>query len=239
MSVHIGDDEDDLTRADCEFCHELRAGQAADYKRIFGLDESGRVIATTEHFALVVDLSPVDEGHLLVLPIAHFLSMARAIERHRAEFEAFIALVQELYRAAFGDQTIIEHGSTAGEPKNTSCIEHAHWHLLPFGPELLEIVRSDLPSSPRRLEELTDLTVADGDRAYIFAAHGDERLLFEMDRLPNRQYARSVAGRALGLADPAQWDWGVNPRPERLARSLGRARSALAALAAKGGLGGE
>jgi diadenosine tetraphosphate (Ap4A) HIT family hydrolase len=210
------------------FCTELAGLGTSVFQDIYAPEFTSREILSTRSFTLVVDLSPLQVGHLLLLPKDHYLSFAEAIPAHSEEFFDTIATVEAKYRETFGDLCFLEHGSSTADDRN-ACITHAHLHLLPSSyPQILQIaVTDDLQSTElRRFSDLNEHSV--GRNAYYLIAGAGAGVnainIFQPQRSMPRQYIRSVIGRNLGMVDP-EWDYALFPRPDLLRETLRRTNS--------------
>lgn len=104
-----------LQRADCPFCHPDFAARA--------IDQSGGLL-------VVPDLYPVTPGHLLIVPIEHFIDFFALPEylRHLADQLLFKHRRRILAEdpAVTGFNIGMNCGAVAGQ-----TVMHAHIHLIP------------------------------------------------------------------------------------------------------------
>lgn len=102
---------------DCLFC-KIAAGTLP----------SARVLET-DHAVAFLDINPVNQGHVLLVPRAHHATLADLPDDLAA---ATATLVPRLCRAvlaatgAVGLNLIVNNGEVAGQ-----TIHHGHWHLIP------------------------------------------------------------------------------------------------------------
>lgn len=115
---------------DSDFCGEFAGSQATPFAATYP-DQPGRILASTETVSVLVDLAPLVPGHVLVVPHQHVMAFGHLDE---TAWTHAIALRDRAVRAvtdAFGPTVIVEHGSDVHRGSG-SCVEHAHWHVLPL-----------------------------------------------------------------------------------------------------------
>lgn len=206
---------------DCEFCASPVADQESTLRPI-----ANRLVAACGEILLVADRAPMTLGHLLLIPRGHHTGMASFFTEARSEL---MRALTRRYRAAFGGCTVMEHGSSGLASRAGPCIDHAHWHLLPYKHELRPIVESDYGTLLRpvnlRRQFAQDYSCAD----YLLYWDVDGAriaILDEAVRLP--QYARSVVARHLDAsAMPYDWDWALRADNTLLDSTLAAARTAF------------
>jgi diadenosine tetraphosphate (Ap4A) HIT family hydrolase len=195
-------------------CNEFQDNdRQSSFVLTYGGMPRSRVLADSRNFVLVVDLSPIVRGHVLLAPKVHYLSLATAIGQHLGEFRQFIAQVRRVYCEAYGSCVVLEHGSSPDDARRSSCISHAHWHILPFNTELARYIDADELSGVRTLVRWSDLALAQRAAPYFLYWDNVAIKLFETTHLPYRQYVRSLVGRHLGMSTE-EWDWTVVIRKE-------------------------
>jgi diadenosine tetraphosphate (Ap4A) HIT family hydrolase len=206
-----------------DLCQELRGSNETSFDLVYQGDPASRYVAGTANFRLIADLSPLTLGHLLLLPVDHYLSFAAMVDEYGDEIERILTPVLPRYRTTFGDLTIMEHGSS--KDTHAACITHAHWHLVsaPYT-EVARIVVGD-GMEPFPIETFRDLGAAlQDDRAYYYCSDGTRHLVFGVGHRMRSQYLRSVIGRVIGIPDPL-WDYSVVVRKELLRETMVRVKS--------------
>lgn len=106
-----------MTNADCLFCKIVR-----------GEIPCAKVLETDTVLAFL-DIAPVNKGHVLVIPKAHFadiwdLPPALSPDLMAAVQKVGLALKEGL--GALGMNLGMNNGAAAGQ-----LVLHAHWHLIP------------------------------------------------------------------------------------------------------------
>lgn len=234
-----------MTNARAENCDFCELGQVDVPGGSPGLSARRLHQETRTGLGVYADIAPVKAGHLLLLAPGHDLTMATALAEDDERWR-YVDAVREAYLRTFpGDGlTILEHGS-GGMGHRRDCIEHAHWHLLPFESGLGEVIDEDLRSAmtvgraeKRDLVDARALDARYGERNYLFYLdHGKDPgpaspparvWVYSLETsLPYQQYTRSVghrytaglAGTAVGTLD---WDWALHAGGELVDRTLAR-----------------
>lgn len=208
---------------DCDFCAPTDSDSQSPVHHF-----ANRIVATCGKLLVVADRAPMTVGHLLLITREHHTGFASFVARESSA-SANIRNYTHWYRQAFGNCTVIEHGSGNTASMAGPCIDHAHWHLLPYNNELRPIIGADYGDSmnPVTLPELArDYACSD----YLFYWDADGAHVAPLDaatRFP--QYARSVVARYLEpAAEPYEWDWALRADEETLIRTLATAKKALA-----------
>ena len=102
---------------DCIFC-----------KIIAGEIPSTRVLETDGSLAFL-DINPVNQGHILLVPKEHHATLAELSDEAAAETALLIPrLVRAVLKATGADglNLIVNNGRVAGQ-----TVDHGHWHLIP------------------------------------------------------------------------------------------------------------
>ncbi|WP_329396456.1 HIT domain-containing protein [Streptomyces lydicus] len=209
----------DLRCAGADFCEEIAGAQESTFSLVYEGEPRSRVIWETDGFRLIADLSPLSVGHLLLLPVEHYLSFAQLIEERGVELAEVLESVGALYRATFGRLTVLEHGSSAAM-KSSACISHAHWHLMPIdGNRVNSLIMADgLP--PAALTDLKQL-VPYGGAPYFLCGQQGKYYVYDGRRPMRSQYLRSIVGQVLGIPDPL-FDYALVVRKELLRETVAR-----------------
>lgn len=102
---------------DCVFC-KIARGESPSYR----IHEDEKVMA-------ILDLYPINPGHVLVMPKRHVETLA---ELEQEELFSLAALLQKLVKAVEkslspeGLNMMINQGEAAGQ-----VVPHFHWHIIP------------------------------------------------------------------------------------------------------------
>ncbi len=97
------------------------------------------------NFVVLPSLGELVEGWVLVVPKAHFLSLAVLPDSLIPEMRDLQQIVCERLQRIYGPVAVFEHGP-AGEQHTVGCgVDHAHLHLVPVDFELSFAVAPFLP----------------------------------------------------------------------------------------------
>ena len=110
----MGEDSHDPT---CVFCKIVR-----------GEIPSAKVLET-EHLLAFLDVSPVNPGHVLLVPKVHHATLADLPDDLAAEAGRLVPRLARAVRAATGAEglnLVVNNGRAAGQ-----TVDHGHWHLIP------------------------------------------------------------------------------------------------------------
>lgn len=200
------------------FDAELSGGSGSLFARLYGDQPPSRVVASTRHFVVVADLSPLVAGHLLVIPRRDISSFAQVTDDEWADWRVLRASLVDRLSSHWRTPIVFEHGSTEGM-RGSACITHAHLHLLPADVDMMSRIEGDgLELSPVR--GFREIPFAASSPYFFVEVPGHEPLVARADypAMPS-QYLRRVAASELGIPDP-EWDWGVVVRRELLRETV-------------------
>jgi diadenosine tetraphosphate (Ap4A) HIT family hydrolase len=207
---------------DSDFCGEIAGAPDNTFSAVYEGDPPSRVIWETSRFRLIADMSPLCTGHLLFLPVEHYLSFAEFIDIRHEEMTVALSVIGSLYRSTFGRLTVLEHGSSPAM-RTRACISHAHWHMLPVdGRRVDSLIAADGLSSVS-LANIRKLATLQGE-PYFLSAHEGEYNAYDGHSPMRSQYLRSVVGRLLDIPDPL-WDYALVVRKELLRETMTLTRS--------------
>jgi diadenosine tetraphosphate (Ap4A) HIT family hydrolase len=88
---------------------------------------------------VIADVSPIAAGHLLIIAKSHKNNFYSDLIDHSSEIRKIIRLFRAFCARDLSSLAIaFEHGiaTAADEENRSSCIDHAHVHLLPIGTHL-------------------------------------------------------------------------------------------------------
>jgi histidine triad (HIT) family protein len=97
-------------------------------KIVHGEIPSARVLET-EHALAILDVNPVNKGHLLIVPRAHHRQVADLPDELAAHVGSLVPRLARAVHAATGSDgsnLVINSGKAAGQ-----TIDHCHWHIIP------------------------------------------------------------------------------------------------------------
>jgi diadenosine tetraphosphate (Ap4A) HIT family hydrolase len=169
-----------------------------------------RLLASTEHFAILADLSPLVAGHALLVTRENLPAMGAIDVSWWDELLELEANATHVMTEAYGTCLLVEHGSST-KLAHSPCISHAHWHLMPVATDLVAAlhrvgIRTRGISSPRELAAWSAR-----DQSYLFSRDADGMMSVGLSDAAHplpRQFVRQEIAADLALA---AWDWGLPP----------------------------
>ena len=201
----------------CSYCNEFEKGYFIWGERNYG----SRIITQTNNFIVLPSLGPLMEGHVLIVPREHRLGMSGIPEAQYDELEEIFREVSIKITEEYGASLFFEHGDISREKKAGSCIQHAHFHVLPTDLEIANYLENRLERREiKKLVELRDQ--AEKQEPYLFLEEKGERYVFTVPDVLPSQYLRQVI--AVQLETPERWDWRTSPNIEEMLRTRERLR---------------
>jgi diadenosine tetraphosphate (Ap4A) HIT family hydrolase len=202
-----------------DLCGELGGAVESEFSRTYAGDPSSRILMTRGSLRVLADLSPLTEGHLLVVPVQHYLNFAQFMAARPDELPALTTELTPTYRRLYGDVSYLEHGSSSNM-RLSACINHAHLHVLPLRTdEVISMMHRD-GLEETLIGDLQGLAKhADDDLPYYLASDTQSAWMFGLGRHMAKQYLRSVAARLLQLED-GTWDWAAYIRRDLCRRTI-------------------
>ncbi len=130
-------------RTDCVFCQRQK------------LDN---ILAESASFFLIADHAPLIEGHMLLVPKAHFSCYGALFPALDEEFWRLKAAAGEFLGRAYRSPVFFEHGIFR------QTVFHAHLHCFPFGPLQLDLAAHH----PHPVQGLDDVRAWFAERGQYF-----------------------------------------------------------------------
>jgi diadenosine tetraphosphate (Ap4A) HIT family hydrolase len=176
----------------------------ATFQVLSGLSE--RWILQTPHFSLVPSVSPLREGHVLVVPKRHCQSVAQLPRRELdRDLPDFLGRALDLLHRRYGPVILFEHGVAAG--KRGGCgVDHAHLHVVPCDDRALEAMLQEVERDFRALQTASMMTFLRRTRAsesYLMIGRAGGPVRVRCTDVPS-QYLRRTVARGLGVSE-ASW----------------------------------
>jgi diadenosine tetraphosphate (Ap4A) HIT family hydrolase len=213
---------------DSRLCAEL-GGEVEEiaFHELCRGDPPTRILHESDHFAVLLDLAPLVEGHLLVVPKWHAISFGQVPPELWSELEALLSRTLDITRRFYGPALVLEHGSST-TLTFSACVSHAHWHVVPVDVDLLPTFAEDgLKGDPlNSLRDLVHLGASDSSYILYFRPLTGDQWVFVSGLSKRHQYLRVVIAEQIGIPDP-EWDWGHTQRLDLLRSAylrLSRAR---------------
>ncbi len=214
-----------MTETACELCAELDplAPTMPSILRELAPGLSSRVVRTAPGLVAFPSVGPLVEGHLLVSPIRHALSVGHLEHAEAAAFSPFVAGLVRTLRATYGGCVLaFEHGMATESCRGGGCVDHAHLHLVPLPARVAQEAVQGLTWAPRGgyVPEARRLLAAGKPYLYV-RAYGLKRGLLVVDAEGfQSQFMRRRIAHALGRGD--EYDWNVAPKTGDLVATVRR-----------------
>ncbi|MFJ2646709.1 HIT family protein [Streptomyces sp. NPDC087420] len=153
-------------------------------------------------------------GYLLVLPLRHVVNASLLSPGERAEFADFVQSVQVRLSAVYDRPvTMFEHGGCESEERpRSSCVDHAHVHLVPGVYNL----PAATPGRPERHDSWCEFMESEPKGPYLACSDADGTV-WQFPDVRRPQFYRRVVAKSLGMAD--HWDYALHPQWENVRRT--------------------
>lgn len=200
--------------ATCCLCGQIRGDQASDFIAHL-LPEAPyvrRVLLETESLAVVPDVAPLADGHVLLCPKSHVKSFGQLPAIAAAEYDRLKAQLRALLASTFGGGVhLFEHGMSAAGERVLCTVDHAHVHFVPL-PERVRLTPLQERSWIEFDGSLASLARLTRGREYVMyeSPDGARRVHLAAPGELESQYMRKVIAGA--LADGSSWNWRETPR---------------------------
>lgn len=211
--------DDGRTCSGTDLCDELRGMPTTAFAAVYAGEPASRTILRSENLTLLADMSPMMLGHMLLLPIRHYLSFGQVVGDMPDEVQRFLDAALPRYQKTFGSVVVLEHGSSSAMDAG-ACISHAHWHLVPLdGRQVEEVLAGDglVGETIGGIRELANL--GRRDLPYFYCGYSDRHTVYDCGTAVRRQYLRSVMARLLGIPEPL-WDYALVTRHDLLRETV-------------------
>lgn len=128
----------------CLLCDVLEGVADVPFRRLFNEAEArSEILLETATCAVVADVAPLTEGHVLIVAKSHVPSLASMSDGERRDVEAVRQEVSRILQRATGIQCVaFEHGLCDPAIRSSCGIDHAHLHVLPLGVDLMVALAS-------------------------------------------------------------------------------------------------
>lgn len=190
-----------------------------------GHTRKGRRLLDRKTFAVFPSLGALEDGHVLVCPKEHRISLASMAEDHSPELLEVISAVTTRLCAAYDRPVLLfEHGNGV-ETTNPSCsVEHAHLHILPSQASV-QILMDEIRRLDGAIEGPLELVLrAAGGREYLLVGSSADRCVLAPGRGFQSQFIRRTYATLTG--EPDRWNWREHPNLDRVSRTVEAFRAA-------------
>lgn len=198
----------------CRFCTEFEGGKVilSDEKTV-----KAHVLYETQNFIVFPPLGPVMEGHVLISPKEHTLSVATLPAALLAEFENVQNKAKIVMKDIYGHPPIFfEHGPAAFSSAGGCCVDHAHLHAVPAMVDLLQDLQEKFTvHAIGSYKALQDWQVATKRPYLLYENKQGERYIVDIPDIIQSQYLRRLLANKMGCPD--RQDWRANYNLEEMA----------------------
>lgn len=206
----------------CPFCEEHKLEL---HERV-GYTKEEALIYEDENVYAIPDLSPVSNGHYLIVPHKHYHSFSSCPEQvFHSLRKALLFIITEIYCST--EVTVFEHGAVF-EGTGGSSIDHAHMHILLDEIDLVSQIDKEhlyIEKMPFTKENFLSMK---GKQPYILVGNKKYGLyLFTVDETLPSQYLRKVSAECLNSTINYNWRqcFDETESLERLKETLDMAKS--------------
>ncbi len=192
----------ELRHSRCDFCDELLGGHRNAFAHSYGGSFS-RALLSAAGFRVVPSIGQIVEGHLLIVPQAHFCALADMPAESSLGFNLLLRKVRSVLEEHYSRCVFFEHGIRS-EDSGGCGIDHAHMHAVPVGAHgVLEALKRDFAGT--RIDSIEGVRHVLSDRSsYLFFEDTSQaRFAFPVTNLPS-QYMRKLVAGSIGKSN---WDW--------------------------------
>lgn len=173
---------------ECPFCMETRFIN----NKIANLPSESCILYENENLYVGVDISPLCEGHILIITKKHYLNFYETPKYIKKDVIRLINKIKQVYKEVYHqDILLFEHGS-AFSGQAGSSIDHAHLHCIPH---ILDI---DLGKRfPNKLNcNILEEYNFKNEFSYLYIATINSKTIYKVEQLPS-QFLRSIIAEKL------------------------------------------
>lgn len=198
---------------DCEFCSRLIAGSGMEAGRPW---YDFHVLFETPDFVAIPALGSIVPGYLLLVSKRHIPSMALLGDQELSVLKDFLFQLVQFQEQHWGKVVVFEHGAcTDNSQVAGSCINHAHWHIVPIQCDLL-------PGNINFLQFESFSAFArqySRKRGYLFFQRQENIYCAEVEAVASQLFRRKLA-RIVGCPD--EWDYIAYPFLENMRETINK-----------------
>lgn len=179
---------------------------------------STRIVFATEHFRVFPSLGQLAEGHLLLVPVAHYCALADMPDERITQLQDLCDHIKTTLTRIYGPCLLFEHGIRM-QGSGGCGIDHAHMHVVPVTvPGVQDVLTQAFDG--RRLGCFSEIkTSIVSEASYLFFEDSlAQRFIFKVDCLPS-QYMRTLVAKSIGRNG---WDWRNSGRETELISTVQR-----------------
>jgi len=152
------------------------------------------LLEETSDFRITCDYNPLKEGHILIVPKEHVLSIGEYSDELFNNFLKIYQKVSKFILLNYGFVSTFEHG------KIGQTVFHSHVHLLPFDGNPLDII----PEGKNYIEEIGEIDDLKGKTEYLFFSIGDKKWTVNTE-IGAPRFFRDRFSSAVGEPERGNW----------------------------------
>lgn len=181
-------------------------------------EEVNRKVYENDDFYVMISVGALVEGHMLIIPRYHCLSMGNLSEEHMKGLVNLIEKIKMLLKKHYGKEVIVfEHGTGRDSQYSSASVVHAHIHLVPVEEGLYEDLKA-LKCSIERLDSYNDLKKVNmTGKSYLLYQDVDNKLYLINDSEMPSQFFRKVICDKFNLGE---WNWRKDYKEENIIRTV-------------------
>ena len=170
-------------------------------------------IFENDDFLAVPALGQLVPGYMMVVYRRHVLSMSQLPQDKFLQLWEFCDEVMKFQNQNWGKVVVFEHGICKEDKPAGACINHAHWHLVPGGYELLpqDMIFKKIVS----FEDYSKEKSKHNPYLYYRDSSQNEFVLDDAE-VPSQFFRRILAPK---IDKPDEWDYLVFPFLENIRKT--------------------
>jgi len=187
------------------------------------IDNRDEILFRTNNFTVTPALGQIGiEGYCLICSNEHFIGMGDMPASLDSELEAILSKTLDVISNHYSPRVVVfEHGPRLRCNTGGSCLEHAHFHIVPTGVDILGFLSKHFkPESIKGLERLREIYRFVRNSYLFLETQERKRFVFEVQQVPS-QYIRQIIAVGEGKNE---WDWRKYPDYETFKKTLEKLR---------------
>jgi len=181
------------------------------------------ILFETANFYVALDISPIREGHLMIISNEHFGSAGELPDYLRKELLALKNNLRDLVETTYNKTIFYEHGRAGHclKLKDSEVLcNHFHLHAVPTNTDIHELLIKDYPAM--KLSSYADIFhMYDRYGSYLYFENNDSEMYFypASDENVAPHLLRSLLCKKLKTPKKSDWDKYRNQKELEAARN--------------------
>lgn len=186
---------------DCCLCKEIETG----YLDLGQSKHYSTTLCQNARFCILPSLGAIVEGHLLIIPREHYVSIGAMPEDYIIELNVLKEKVHKIMHEVYGPVIYFEHGPAKPGEIAGCCIDHAHLHCIPLTVDILP--KLFLKFKSNEINNILYLkTVHENNQSYLYYENQmQKKYVFLVQDNLESQYMRRLIADAVGQS--YRWNW--------------------------------